>query len=52
MLYDWAALIYLVTIATNYIEPLEAAHVHIDDDWYDIIEWSAAGQLQLDLSIS
>ncbi len=32
MLSDWAVVIYFVTIATNYIEPPEAAHARIDDD--------------------
>ncbi len=31
-------------------EPLEAAHVHIDDDRYDMVERGAAGQPTLDLS--
>ncbi len=33
-----AALINLFTIAAKYKEPLEAAHVHIDDIRYDMVE--------------
>ena len=29
---------------------LDAAHAHIDDDRYDMVECGAAGQLKLDLS--
>ena len=42
---------HLYTIATKYNGPLEAAHVYIDDDGYDMVDCSAAGQLQLDLSV-
>ncbi len=49
MLSDWAALIYPVTIATNYIEPLEAAHAHIDDERYDMGLSGTPGQPNLDL---
>ena len=41
----------LYTIATKYNGPLEAAHVYIDADGYDMVDCSAAGQLQLDLSV-
>ena len=34
-------------IAAKYKVPLEAAHAHIDDDRYDMIECGAAGQLTL-----
>ena len=37
-------------ITTEYFEPLEAAHAHIDDNRYDTAECGAAGQLKLDLS--
>ncbi len=37
----------LYSIATKYNEPLEAGYVHIDDDRYDMLERSAAGQQQL-----
>ena len=30
--------------------PLEAAHAHIDDDRYDMVECVAAGQPEVDLS--
>ncbi len=39
------------TIAIKYTGPLETAHVYIDDDGYDMVDCSAAGQLQLDLSV-
>ncbi len=38
------------SIAGKYNDPLEAAHAHIDDDRYDMVEFGAAGQLRLDLS--
>ena len=38
------------TIATKYNGPLEAAHAHIHDDRYDMIDLIAAGQSKLDLS--
>ena len=47
---DLAAPIYFVSIATKYIWLLEVAHVHTDDDRYDMVECSAAGQPKLDLS--
>ncbi len=41
----------LYSIATGYNnEPLEAAHVHIDDDRDDLVEWGDAGRPTLDLS--
>ena len=42
--------IYFVTIATNYIEPPEAAHARIDDDRSDEVESEAGGKSTLDLS--
>ncbi len=39
------------TIATKYNGQLEAAHARIDDDRYDMVDCSAACQLQLDLSV-
>ena len=47
---DLAAPIYFVSIATKYMWLLEVAHVHTDDDRYDMVECSAAGQPKLDLS--
>ena len=38
------------SIATKYNGPLEAAHAHIHDDRYDMVECGAAGQSKLDLS--
>ena len=38
------------TIATKYNGPLEAAHAHIHDDIYDMVECGAASQPKLDLS--
>ncbi len=40
----------LYCIATEYNELLKAAHVHIDDDRYDMVECGAAGRPTLDLS--
>ena len=40
----------LYTITAECNETLEAAHVHIDDDRYDLVESGAAGQPKLDLS--
>ncbi len=40
----------LYSITTEYNELLKAAHVHIDDDRYDIVEDGAAGRPKLDLS--
>ncbi len=37
-------------IAYKCIGTLEAAHVSIDDDRYDVDECGAAGQIRLDLS--
>ncbi len=37
-------------IATKYNGPLEAAHAHIDDERYDMVQCGAAGQPKLDLS--
>ncbi len=39
------------SIAIKYNGPLEAAHVYIDDNKYDMVDCSANGQLQLDLSV-
>ncbi len=33
----------------DYIGTLEAAHTHIDDDWYDMVKCDAAGKLNLNL---
>ena len=38
------------SIAAKYNGPLEAAHVNIDDERYDSVVCSAAGQPTLDLS--
>ncbi len=38
----------LYSIATEYNGPLEAAHVQIDDDRYDMVECGAAGPPPLD----
>ncbi len=46
----WAATMCLSSIAVKCIDPLKAAHAHIDDDRYDMVEFGAAGQLRLDLS--
>ncbi len=35
---DWAVLIHFVTIVTKYNGPLGAAHAHIDDVRYDMVE--------------
>ena len=40
----------LYSITTDYNEPLEAAHAHIDDERYDRVQCGAAGQPKLDLS--
>ncbi len=40
----------LYSIAIEYNGPLEAAHAHIDDDRYDMVECGAAGKPTLDLS--
>ncbi len=42
----------LYSIATEYNGPLEAAHAHIDNDRYDIVECGAAGQPTLELDHS
>ncbi len=47
---DWAVLMCLHTIATKSDGLLEAAHAHIDNERYDMIECVAAGQPKLDLS--
>ncbi len=36
-------------IAAKYNAPIDAAHAHIDDHRYDIVERGAAGQLKLDI---
>ncbi len=41
---------YFTTKANNYNGPLEAAHAHMDDDRYDMVECGAAGKPALDLS--
>ena len=46
----WAVLMCLHCITAEYNGSLEAAHAHIDDDRYDMVECGAAGQLRLDLS--
>ncbi len=38
----------LYSIATAYNGPLEAAHAQIDDDRYDMVEWSSAGQRKME----
>ena len=40
----------LYTIATKFNAALDAAHAHIDDVSYDMVECSAAGEIKLDLS--
>ena len=40
----------LYGISAEYNGPLEAALARIDDERYDLVEWSAAGQPPLDLS--
>ncbi len=40
----------LYSIATEYNGPLEAAHAHIDDDRYDIVQSGAGVQPEIDLS--
>ncbi len=40
----------LYSIATKYNESLEAAHAHIDDDRYDMVNCGAVCQPTLDLS--
>ncbi len=47
---NWAVLMCLYNIATEYNGQLEAAHAHIDNDRYDIVECGAAGQRRLVLS--
>ena len=42
----------LYSIATEYNEPLKAAHEQIDDDRYDMVECGAAGQFTLTLHLS
>ncbi len=37
-------------ITGEHNNPLEAAHAHIDDDRYDMVEFGDAGQPRLDLS--
>ncbi len=37
-------------IIGEYNDPLQAAHAHIDDDRYDMVEFDAVGQPRLDLS--
>ncbi len=41
---------FLYSLAAKYNGPLEAAHAHIHDDRYDMVERGAAGQFKLDLS--
>ena len=45
-----AVLMCLYTITAEYNGPLEAAHDQIDDDNDEMVIFSAAGQLKLDLS--
>ena len=45
-----AVLMSFASIIRKYNEPLEAAHAHIDDDRYDLVEYGAASQPTLDLS--
>ena len=45
-----AAQMCLYTIATKFNASLDAAHPHIDDDRYDMVECSAPGEIKLDLS--
>ncbi len=45
-----ATLMYFYSIAAKSNETLQAAHAHIDDDRYDVVECGAAGQIRLDLS--
>ena len=40
--------LYCITVGYN--GPLEAAHVRIDDDRYDLVEFGADSQPTLDLS--
>ena len=40
----------LVYTTTKYNKQLEAAHVHTNDDRYDVAECDAAGRPKLDLS--
>ena len=46
----WATLMCFYSIVAKSNETLEAAHAHIDDDRYDMVECGAAGQIRLDLS--
>ena len=48
--FDSAVQMCLYPIAAEYNGPLEAAHCYSDDDRYDLVECSAAGQPTLDLS--
>ncbi len=41
---------FFYSITVERIDPLEAAHAHIDDDRYDMVECGAAGKPTLDLS--
>ena len=47
---EWAVQMSLYRIADDYNGPLEAAHVRIDDDRYDLVKCGAACQPTLDLS--
>ena len=44
----WASQMRFCSITAKYNGTLEAAHAHIDDDWYDIVECGTAGQLICD----
>ncbi len=50
MLADRAVLTSFPSIIDKYNGPLEAAHAHIDDDRYDMVEGGTAGKPKLDLS--
>ncbi len=41
---------YFYGITGEHNDPVEAAHGHIDDDRYDMVEFGAVGQPRLDLS--
>ncbi len=49
VLYVWAVLMSLYSIATEYNGPLEAAHAHIHDDTYEKVHCYAASQPTLDV---
>ena len=43
----WATLMCFYSITDKSNETLEAAHAHIDDDRYDMVECGAAGQIRI-----